>query len=103
MPQGCEAYRPLLAKYGWDVTVMLAVMEAESHCNPHAVGDDYPINGVHAKSCGLLQIRTIAPWRGTCEQLQDPAFNIDIAWKVYQGQGMKAWSAYKNGAYKRYL
>lgn len=107
---GCEQYRNLIAAHDWDVRIMMAVMEAEStnretgySCDSGAVGDKNPINGVLAVSCGLFQVRTIAPWRGTCEQLQDPAFNIDIAYKIYQGQGMAAWSAYANGSYLQNL
>ncbi len=100
---GCEQYRALIQKYEWDSRLFMAIMEAESRCVSNRVGDDYPINGVHAVSCGLMQVRTIAPWRGTCEQLKDPEFNIDIAYKVYVGQGLTAWSTYTNGAYLRYI
>ena len=59
---GCEQYRALLAQYaGWNVDTMLYAMQKESGCNPAAVGDNYPIAGVHAPSCGLLQVRTIDP------------------------------------------
>lgn len=105
---GCEQYRALLSKYDWNVRVMMAVMQAESTskgvpCNRLAVGDTKPIRGVLAPSCGLLQVRTVAAWRGTCDQLKDPAFNIAIAHKIYKGQGMSAWGAYTNGSYLKYL
>lgn len=100
---GCEQYRKLISAHNWDTRVMMAVMEAESSCVSSRVGDNYPINGVLAPSCGLLQVRTVAEWRGTCEQLQDPEFNVDIAYRVYQGQGMSAWSMYTNGRYLHYL
>lgn len=102
-PQGCAQYLPLVEQYDWDARVMLAIMEAESHCKTDAVGDTWEIGGIYAPSCGLFQVRTIAEWRGTCEQLQEPAFNIDTAYKVYQGQGYSAWSVYNNGTYKKYL
>lgn len=100
---GCEQYRKLFSKYDWNTRTMMAVMEAESSCVSSKVGDNYPINGVHAVSCGLLQVRTIAEWRGTCEQLQDPEFNIDIAYRVYKGQGMSAWSVYSSGKYLQFI
>ncbi|MBI5117602.1 hypothetical protein HZA56_14085 [Candidatus Poribacteria bacterium] len=109
---GCEQYRKLIASHDWDVRVMMAVMEAEStnykvqpviHCDSQVVGDNFPINGVLAVSCGLFQVRTVAEWRGTCDQLKDPEFNVDIAYRIYQGQGMSAWSAYTSGAYLKYL
>ena len=67
-------------------------MKGESGCNPAAVGDNYPIAGVLAPSCGLLQVRTIDPARGTCEQLKDPAYNIAAAYKIWQGQGYRSWT-----------
>lgn len=107
---GCEQYRQIMNKYDWDVRVMMAVMEAESYnapakisCDSQVEGDTWPIAGVLAHSCGLLQVRTIAEWRGTCEQLKDPEFNIDIAYKIYKGQGLTAWSVYSNGKYLKYL
>lgn len=98
---GCEQYRALVQQYaGWNVDTMLYAMEKESTtylngvrkpCDPHAVGDNYPINGVHAPSCGLLQVRTLAG-RPSCEALKDPATNIAAAYKIWQGQGYRAWS-----------
>ena len=77
---------------------MLRAMYLESRCNPDAVGDDYPINGLHAVSCGLLQVRALEPWRGTCEQLKNPEFNVKIAYKVWKQQGYRAWtSLHKKG------
>lgn len=100
---GCEQYRKLFGKYDWNSRTMLAVMEAETHCHSDRVGDNYPIAGVLAPSCGLLQVRTIAAWRGTCDQLKDPAFNIDIAYRIWQGQGYSAWTMYNNGTYLQYV
>lgn len=90
----CDAHRQQLAQYDWDVEIMLNVMHAESRCNTNAVGDDYPIRGLHAPSCGLLQVRTL-PGRPSCAALKDPATNIAWAYRIYQGQGMRAWSVCK--------
>ena len=84
-------------------------MMAESNCNTNAVGDNYPINGLYAPSCGAYQVRTLKG-RPTCEQLKDPATNVEWAYKIYSAkrkdgtQSMwKPWSVFTNGKYKRYL
>lgn len=100
---GCEPYLSLVEKYDWDVKVMMAIMQAESSCNPSSVGDNYPIRGVLAPSCGLFQVRTVSAARGTCEQLKDPAFNIEKAYGIFKGQGLTAWSVYSNKKYLNYL
>lgn len=82
---------------------MMAIMQAESSCIPDRVGDNYPIRGVLAPSCGLFQVRTISAARGTCEQLKDPAFNIEKAYGIYKGQGLTAWSVYTSGKYLTFL
>lgn len=87
----CQDYRSLVAQYSWDVDTMMRAMRLESSCNPNAVGDQYVIGGVYAPSCGLLQVRTL-PGRPSCEQLKDPAFNIATAYKIWQGQGYRAWT-----------
>lgn len=66
-------------------------MQKESNCNPNAVGDNFVIAGLHAPSCGLLQVRTLKN-RPDCETLKDPATNIDWAYKIWRSQGYKAWS-----------
>lgn len=88
----CEQYRHIVEQYDWDVDTMLLVMSLESSCNPDAVGDTKPIKGVLAPSCGLFQVRTIDPKRGTCEQLKDPSFNVQKAYEIYKSQGLQAWS-----------
>ncbi|RYF29593.1 MAG: hypothetical protein EOO17_00825 [Chloroflexi bacterium] len=99
---GCESFLPLVSKYDWDVKIMMAIMQAESTCRSDAIGDTQPIAGLLAHSCGLFQIRTLAG-RPTCEQLKDPATNIDWAYRIYKGQGLRAWSVFSNGKYTRYL
>lgn len=90
-PIGCENYRELVSQYDWNVSVMLQIMKAESSCNPSSVGDNYPIRGLLAPSCGLFQIRTLSS-RPSCEALKDPATNIAWAYRIYQGQGYPAWT-----------
>lgn len=93
-PVGCEHYRAELAKYSWDVQTMMYAMQKESSCNPNAVGDNYAINGLHAVSCGLLQVRTLAG-RPSCQELKDPVTNIAWSYKIWQSQGYRAWSTLK--------
>lgn len=87
----CEDYRHLVEKYDWNVDTMMYAMFKESSCDPNKVGDNYPINGLHAVSCGILQIRTLKG-RPDCETLKDPATNVAWAYKIWQGQGYRAWS-----------
>lgn len=51
--------------------------------------------------CGILQINQ----RGqTCdEEMFDPEKNIAKGVEIYKSQGLRAWSAYNNGSYKKYL
>lgn len=90
-PVGCENYSHIVQQYDWNTNVALAICQAESSGNPLAVGDDYPIAGLHAPSCGLYQVRTLVG-RPDCESLKDPATNIAWAHSIYLGQGWNAWS-----------
>lgn len=97
-----------MQKYDWDKRIAMAVMEAESSCIADRVGDDYPIGGLHRASCGLFQVRTL-DGRPTCEQLKDPATNVEWAYRIYKSsESRKAdpwtpWSVYNNGKYKQFV
>lgn len=86
----CEAYRGLVAQYSWNVTVAMAVMQAESSCNPqaHNTTDNH---GVCMGSFGLFQI--------SCHSgsVYDPAQNIAIAWQKYQARGWQPWGVCTSG------
>jgi len=96
-PIGCEYYRGLVNQYPWDTRVAMAVMTAESGCNPYAAnwGDR------HAScigSFGLFQLAcfwTSAPY--------DPATNVAKAYEIYSRSGWRPWGAYTSGKYLRYL
>ena len=78
-------------------------MQAESGCNQNAVGDTSPINGLLAHSCGLFQVRTLAG-RPSCEQLKDPATNIQWAYKISgNGSNWRPWSVFTNGKYLKHM
>jgi hypothetical protein len=106
VPSSCEQYANLVAKYDWDIPTMLAIMKAESSCNPDAIGDTtltYQGEGrVEGMSCGLYQIRVLAGRPG-CDVLRDVTTNVEWAYKIYQSQGYRAWSVWTNGKYKQYL
>jgi len=88
----------LTSKYDWDSRVAYAVCMAESNGNPLAYGD----GGTKYPSIGLMQIRTL-PGRPSIEQLYNPEFNMQFAYNMWKNQGFNPWSAYKSGAYKKFL
>lgn len=103
LTQGCETYRSLVSKYDWDANVALAVMQAESGCNP---------SGPPSSTCdrGLMQINCVhADMVSNLDDLYDPATNISVAYKVYLGRkqqtgnGWQAWNAYKDGKHLKFL
>lgn len=94
---GCEAYRSLVAQYDWNVNIAMAVMRAESGCNPNAAN----LRDRHANctgSFGLFQLACF--WTSTP---YDPAHNVAKAYEIYSRSGWKPWGAYTNGSYKKYL
>lgn len=103
--QGCEAFRGLVAQYDWDVRTMLAIMRAESGCDPNVTGDKtltFTQNGrTYGYSVSLFQVRVL-PGREACDS-HDPATNISCAYRVWKSQGYKAWSVYTNGKYAKFL
>jgi len=92
----------LTSNYDWPKQTAYGICMAESKGNTNAIGDNYPINGLHAVSCGLMQIRSLQG-RPTCLQLQNPQVNMDYAYNMWKGQGFKPWSTYNNGQYKKFL
>ncbi len=79
----------------WDNAIR--VMHAESGGNPHAIGDNYPINGQTIPSYGLFQIRGL-PGRPAPEQLLNPDFNVQYAARMQAQQGWGPWTtAHKLG------
>jgi soluble lytic murein transglycosylase-like protein len=91
---GCESYRTLFEAYDWNVTTAMAIMQAESGCNPSAVS---PTN-----DHGLMQINQGLQIYGA--GIYDPATNIRIAYtEKYQKGGWGHWSVYNSGSYAKYL
>ena len=89
-PPGVEQWRTLVSGYPWPVDIMLDVMRCESG-GLHTAAS-------HTDDHGLLQIHypIWGPHFGvTRQQLYDPALNIDLAYRIYQAQGLTAWVCYK--------
>lgn len=86
----CEEYRGLVAQYSWNVNVAMAVMRAESSCNPsaHNTTDNH---GVCMGSFGLFQI--------SCHSgaVYDPAQNVAIAYQKYSARGWQPWGVCTSG------
>ena len=81
-PVECEKYRSEVAKYNWNVNIVLAIMKAESGCNPNAVG---PTN-----DHGLMQLHGIP--------IYDPADNIAYAYnEKYMKGGFSHWTVCTKG------
>jgi len=77
--------------------IALAIAIAESKLNPNAVNTGNKNGSVDR---GIFQINSI---HGHGEELFNADTNLQIARKIYDKNGWKAWSAYKNGAYLRHL
>lgn len=93
----CNDYRGLVAQYGWNTSVAMAIMQAESGCNPTASSPTH--------DHGLMQINEVhlAMVDNDVSKLNDPATNVRVAYAIYSDAGWRAWSTYTNGAYQRYL
>lgn len=89
---GCSQYRYLVEQYDWNVQIMLAVMQAESGCNPNAVN---PVNYDGVGDYGLMQLHG--------QNISDPAQNVAAAYRLWKVQGYQAWSAYNNQSYWKFM
>ena len=96
----CEQYRSIVSQYDWDTELMLAIMRAESGCNPNGINWQDSHNGCVA-SYGLLQIACIHFKEG--EDKVNPQTNIAVAYRVWKSQTYNAWSVYLHGSYKQFM
>ena len=76
------------------------VMMGESKGNPQAVGDDYPIAGVHAPSYGLFQIRAQVHGQDP-DKMLNPEENVKYAANLWKRQGRQPWTVAKDLGYVR--
>jgi hypothetical protein len=97
---------------GKSLQTAFAVALAESGGRAKAVGDETIQNKTYGPSIGPFQIRSLkdpkkfgesGQWRDP-KRLFDPSFNIKAAWNISnQGKNWKAWSAYSNGSFSKFL
>ena len=97
---------------GKSLQTAFAVALAESGGRAKAVGDETIQNKTYGPSIGPFQIRSLkdpkkfgesGKWRDP-KRLFDPSFNIQAAWNISnQGKNWKAWSAYSNGSFSKFL
>ena len=88
---GCQTYRQLVEQYDWNARIMLAVMQAESGCNPNAIS---PVNYDGVRDYGLMQLHG--------QYILEPSQNVAAAYRLWKVQGYQAWSAYNNGSYGQF-
>ncbi len=80
--------------------VMAAIALAESGGNPAAVG---PTNRNGTKDYGLWQINSVHKELLHSNNWSDPAQNAHMAFLIWKSQGLKAWSTYNSGSYRKFL
>lgn len=78
---------------------MVAIARAESGFRVEVIN---PFNANGSKDYGLFQINSV---HGFDERqlTTDAAFNTRCAKKIYDGQGLRAWSVYNNGKYQEFV
>jgi len=100
-PNDCEQYRPILARYDWDITIAMAVMKAESGCRKDAFNPE-----AHRGCDGSYSVMQVACVNYISYNMQpsfDPDENIELAYRLYASSGWRIWGAYTNQSYTRYL
>ncbi len=75
---------------------MAAICQAESGGNASAVNPS-------GCGVGLGQVNVFAHTQYSAADMMDPSANADASYAIYQSQGLTAWEAYTNGAYRQYL
>ena len=75
----------LLSQYDWDLWEAHEIKDCESNGNPLKINwKDYHKTGKCYGSFGLFQL---ACFRGTQEELLDPATNVRLAYELYSKNG----------------
>lgn len=101
--KGCEQFRSTVEQYDWDVEVALAVMRAESGCDPEAFNGDRNPDG--SNDAGLFQINSVHVFEGKIGWWDRFSIdkNVRVAYMIYKEAGWSAWSAYNNGSYRKFM
>lgn len=97
-PECSEHIRKEIARYDWDIELMVSIALAESHCRADA--DNTGTNYDGSYDIGVFQINSVHG--KSREDMMDYKQNIAYAYELYQGQGLRAWAAYNNGSYLKY-
>lgn len=89
-------------KFGNECNIAVAISKAE---NGTRVCDRVsPKNKNGTYDIGVFQINTIHLKHYSLSDMKNCRKNVDIAYKIRQSWGnWNAWSAYKNGSYKKFL
>ena len=99
--------KEILRQAGWPeslIPIMAAVGMAESTGNPRAINPGRGANGpTNEYSIGLWQINTRAHPQYNKAALMDPLYNAKAALEVFRKQGIRAWGAFTDGNYRKYL
>lgn len=77
--------------------IMIAIANAESGLNPKAVN----VNRNGSTDIGLFQINSVHGYDEL--SLFDVKKNIEAAREIYKHQGLRAWAAFSNGSYKKFI
>jgi hypothetical protein len=103
---GCTEYAPEALAAGFtaaELPVILTIIELESMCLPHVIGDNgasFGLSQIHAPSwCqpnrwnpeGYLRARGLIE---ACDELLNPSINLQAAWWVYVEGGWEQWTTY---------
>lgn len=97
----CSEWYSLVSQYDWNVEEALAIMRAESSCNPYSFNDTLNYDG--SWDAGLFQVNSIhgkdKDW------LMIPENNVQEAYNIYlrAGRSWTPWSVYNNGRYLQFL
>jgi hypothetical protein len=97
----CEGFRPLVAKYDWNVDIAMAVMKAESGCN----SKNFNYNTDGTNDAGLFQNNSI---HDATDRRYDPEYNVALAYRIYKDRrswdisGWRAWTSCWDGKVKCY-
>jgi soluble lytic murein transglycosylase-like protein len=89
----------MVSKYDWDVNIAMAIMRAESGCNPNAYGTN--TNG--SSDSGLMQVNSCHFDLISDADRTIPELNIKAAYQIYKGSGWSAWSVYNSGKYQQFM
>ena len=86
-------------KYKWDCHIMSAIAMAESGQN--CLADNTGTNRNGTVDRGIFQINSIHKF--DTSMLFDCEYNIEAGYKIWLSQGYKAWSAFNNHSFAKYL